>query len=600
MPEVLDNVEGYRFGLFEVHLAAGEVRKNGLKLKLQEQPFQALVMLLERAPQVVLREDLRKRLWSDGTFVDFDHSLSIAINRIREVLGDSADNARFIETLPKRGYRFIAPVERIPGTQERRPPEERRNPRWIAIAAVGLCVVLALGAGWWRLQHFQAPLQIAVLPLINLSQDPANDYLADGLTSEVIRNLSIIEGLTVRSQTSSFVFKGKPQSVQDAARQLNVDYILEGSVLCVGQRLRINAQFIRVRDDSPLWSGRYDRDVTDIFAVQDEISRGIVNSLRLKLGRGRRRYETNAEAYDLYLRAISLGRGAAQLAGFAQSIPVFEQAIAKDPSFAPAYAGLAEAYVAISGNNRYDIQGALAKLPAAAEKAVQLDPLSAESHDAMGAAQARQAQWEQSRKSFLRAIEIEPNRSDSHTHFAIYYLLPLGRIEDAIQQLRIAEANNPLSPEVHFWLGDALADAGRNREAVGECVKLTSDSQNKNGCIFGARTRDGQAAEVIQALQSVPDQRNVAGALGCAYARSGRPEEAQRLMSTASGLEHIVLIAACLGAKDRVFEALDHASDVGPVRMGCILNRVNRENAGLLRGDPRLQALRKKVGLPTS
>ena len=159
--------------------------------------------------------------------------------------------------------------------------------------------------GWWRFRQ-NAPIPIAVLPLINLSQDPSNDYFADGLTSELIRNLSIIDGLTVRSQTSSFVFKGKLQNVSDAGKQLNVEYILEGSVLRSGQQLRINAQFIRVRDDFPLWSGKYDREATDIFAIQEEISRGIVNSLRLKLGRGRRRYEASVEAYDLSCEAVPL------------------------------------------------------------------------------------------------------------------------------------------------------------------------------------------------------------------------------------------------------------------------------------------------------
>src|SRR5262249_45039483 len=172
---------------------------------------------------------------------------------------------------------------------------------WVVLA-VG-CLAIGLAAlAWWRLPPKAEPIPIAVLPLINLSPDPANDYFADGLTGEIIRNLSIIDGLAVRSQTSSFAFKGKPQNVRDAGKQLDAEYILEGSVLRSGQQLRINAQLVRARDDFPLWSGRYDRGLTDVFAIQDEISRGIVNSLRLNLTAGRRRYETSAEAYDLYLR----------------------------------------------------------------------------------------------------------------------------------------------------------------------------------------------------------------------------------------------------------------------------------------------------------
>ena len=182
------------------------------------------------------------------------------------------------------------------------PPGKRP---WLLVALAG--VFLAVGTlTWWWFQRPNAPISIAVLPLTNLGQDPANDYFADGLTDEIIRNLSIIDGLAVRSQTSSFVFKGKPRNIRDAGKQLDVDYILEGSVLRIGQQLRINAQLVRVRDDFPLWSGKYDRELTDVFAIQEEISRGIVNGLRLKLGSGRRRYETSAESYDLYLRARAL------------------------------------------------------------------------------------------------------------------------------------------------------------------------------------------------------------------------------------------------------------------------------------------------------
>src|SRR5205807_2013181 len=191
------------------------------------------------------------------------------------------------------------------------------------------CLTVALAVtGWWWIRHKSAPVTIAVLPLSNLSKDASNDYFADGLTDEIIRNLSIIDGLAVRSQTSSFVFKGKPRNVREAGKELGADYILEGSVLQVGQQLRINAQFIRVRDDFPLWTGRFDRESRDALAIQDDISRGIVNSLRLKLGRGRRRYETSAEAYDLYLRArsIPIQRG---VRGYNEVIGPFEQAIAK-------------------------------------------------------------------------------------------------------------------------------------------------------------------------------------------------------------------------------------------------------------------------------
>jgi adenylate cyclase len=276
---------------------------------------------------------------------------------------------------------------------------------------------LAVGSWWW-FRGQNTLIAIAVLPLTNLSQDLNSDYFADGLTGEIIRNLSIIDGLVVRSQTSSFAFKGKAQKVRDAGKQLAADYILEGSVVRAGQQLRITAQLVRVRDDVPLWSGRYDRDLTDVFAIQDEISRGIVNSLRLKLGRGRRRYETSLEAYDLYLAARAVEISSVS-SGRNKSVALYEQAIAKDPSFAPAYAGLGAAYAYRSGEDRLNDWAVLergeemSRMHSVVERALQLDPLLAEAHAALGMVQARDAQWEQSERSFRRALEVEPNRSST-------------------------------------------------------------------------------------------------------------------------------------------------------------------------------------------
>ena len=431
----------------------------------------------------------------------------------------------------------------------------------------------------------------------NLSHDLADEYFADGLTDELIRNLSIIDGLSPRSRTSSFAFKGKPRNVREAGKELAADYILEGSVLRAGQQLRVDAQLIRVRDDFPVWSGKFDREVTDVFAIQDEISRGIVNNLRLKLGRGRRRYETSPEAYDLYLRARALGGGEFAQPGFRQSVPLFEQAIAKDPTFAPAYAGLAVAHVGLSHNFVNNIPEELTKMHSAVERAVQLDPLSAEAYAALGAAFAREGRWEQSEKNFIHAIEIQPSRAESHANLAAFLLLPLGRIEQAIQQLRIAEKNDPLSSFVHFWLGDALADTGRYDEAAGACEKVSELNANKEGCVLRIRVLQGRAIDVIHIYEGDPAKGRVGAALGCAYARVGRREEAEKVFAATRDIARAEILA-CLGDKDRVFEALDRDAGVGPTRMGWVLNRVNRESPGLLRGDPRLEALRKKVGLP--
>ncbi len=512
--------------------------------------------------------------------------------------GEGSGDALVIE-LPKGGYTpVIRSDEKTPGA-----PRSGWGRVWPKMAVASLLAVLAAGTAWWWRELRSAPIAIAVLPLENLGRDPTNDYFADGLTDEIIRNLSLIEGLSVRSRTSSFAFRGKPRDLREAGKQLQAEYILEGSVLRAGQQLRINVQFVRVRDDFSLWSGRFDRELTDVFAIQDEISRGIVNSMRLKLGRGRRLYETSVEAYDLYLRARAQPiRGQS---GYSPSVGPFEEVIAKDPSFAPAYAGLAATHAVRSGHFRYNLDDEVTKMRAAAEKAIQLDPLLAEAHDALGTAYSRDGQWERSEKSFRRAIELDPSRSASYDHFAVFLLLPLGRVGEALQQMRVAEKIDPLSSEVRFDVAYVLLSAGRYDEAAGYCEKLPADFRGKTSCLGRARLGQGRIDEVVRMLEPVVHRDapsandpndNSRGFLGCAYARAGRREEAEQLaVASTVNLFNQVQIFACLGDKNRAFETLDRAAAAGPARMGRMLTW---PELAVLRGDPRVKALRKKVGLP--
>ena len=453
----------------------------------------------------------------------------------------------------------------------------------LALGLAGLVIVLT-AVGLWLGQRRGAPIPIAVLPLENTSHDPANDYFADGLTDELIRNLSIIDGLAVRSRTSSFGMRGRPRNIRDAGEQLHADYILEGSVLRAGQQLRIDVQLVRVHDDLAMWSERFDRKLTDIFAIQDEIALGIVNNLRLKLGRGRRRYETSLEAYDLYLHARALpDQRTRDLANEAASI--YQQVIAKDALFAPAYAGLAGAYAASSAQGfRNHKANELADMRAAADKAVQLDPLLAEAHDALGMEYARQGQWAQAEQSFRRAIELDPGYSQTYDDYSSWLLLPLGRIEEAVHQMRLGERADPLAPSIQQRLAATLICAGRYDEAAAHCAGSAD-------CLGRARVGQGRIAEAIRILSAAHKQH-----LGYAYGRAGRREEAEKFAAAAApNAFRQALTFAGLGDKDRTLEALDRVAVLGGARIGRALNS---PEFALLRGDPRVKALRKKVGLP--
>lgn len=513
--------------------------------------------------------------------------------RLNEYYAGDGRNDALVIVLPKGRYApafrkaAVEPATSTLSPESNSPPPGKRLWLWVALAGVALAVVTL---AWWWSQRPKAPVSIAVLPLTNLSQDSANDYFADGLTDEIIRNLSIIDGLAVRSQTSSFVFKGKPRNVREAGKQLQADYILEGSVLRAGQKLRINAQLVRVRDDFPVWSGKYDRELTDVFAIQDEISRGIVNGLRLKLGRGRRRYETSAEAYDLYLRARAFV-DLSGLSGLERSIPFFEETIVKDPSFAPAYAGLAVAYAGISGFDRFDAAERsvmISKMRTAAAKAIELDPLLAEAHYAVGMMYARDAQWDQSEKSFRRSLQLNPNSSVARDNLILYLLLPLGRVEEAVAQARMAERSDPLSPQVQTILRIVLFSVGRLAEGIAHCPKPCAE----------ALLLQGRAAEAIPVLEAQFNGRLSAsgsGLLGRAYALAGRRDDAERMATIQWRPIEQAGIFTALGDKERAFEALERAIPLGPVRLGRDLTYAEFAS---LRGDPRVKGLRKRAGLP--
>jgi len=336
--------------------------------------------------------------------------------------------------------------------------------------------------------------------------------------------------------------------------------------------------------------------LTDVFPIQEEISRGIVNNLRVQLGRGRRRYETSVEAYDVYLRARALTQQAPPT--LFQSTRWFEESIDKDPSFAPAYAGLASVYAIRSVQFPLDHpEDELPKMRAAAEKAIALDPLLPEAHDALAMIYTRDGRWAQAETSFRHAIELDRNRSSTYDDFATGLLRVLGRNEEALQQLHVAEKADPLSALIQAHLGLVLLSARRYAEAAAVCASLPAEDLSKPQCLARARLGQGQLSEAIQLLTHDPRPNNpqTRGFLGYAYAQSGRRVDAERLAAASKYPNEQALIFAGLGDKDRTFDPLDRMAVLGPQRIGAYLNF---PELALTRDDPRVQLLRQKVGLP--
>jgi TolB-like protein/Tfp pilus assembly protein PilF/tRNA A-37 threonylcarbamoyl transferase component Bud32 len=445
---------------------------------------------------------------------------------------------------------------------------------------------------------------IVVLPFKNLSAQPDTDYFVDGLTDEIIRNLAVVQGLQVRSRTSSFAFKDKPRNLQQVAEQLGANLIVEGSAQRDGNRLRISAQLVRVEGDAPLWSDRYDRELKDIFAIQDEISRVIVSKLRLTLGKGQRRYHTNLEAYELYLKAREL---VDQRATFPaqQAVKLFEQAIARDRSFALAYAGLADAYATAS----VDIAGpfmptaippetALPLIVAAAETALQLDPLLAEAHAAMGLMYSRKLDWQKAEESFRSAINLNPSLTHIHASYSISTLIPLGKLTEAEQGLRSALLNDPLSLSVQRELAWLQFITGRYEEAIDGLERIRAVDPHFSTVdirLARALTFAGRPVEALRVVDAKRARPGVQPWIARAYVMVGQSAEVERLVAMHDHPLRLAVIYAALGDKDRTFAALDQAAVRVPHRVGLLLR--DPEMAAL-RDDPRFAAVRKKLGLP--
>jgi TolB-like protein/DNA-binding winged helix-turn-helix (wHTH) protein len=422
-----------RFGAFEVDLRAEELRKQGVRVRLQEQPFLVLKALLGRPGEIISREELRSQIWSADTFVDFDNSLNTAINKLRDALDDSAENPRFVETVPRRGYRFLAPVTSdvtgrgsTAGAPNYMPTLDPR--RWVVLVGVGCTLIVGLiGAGLSRFGSSRGPINaIAVMPFGSTSGDPDAEYLSDGIAEGVIDKLSALPNMKVISRTSTFRYKKREIEPRKVARELGVQALVTGTLTQRGDDLWVSAELVDAREDKHLWGQEYSRKTADVTSVQQEIAAAITENLQLRLTGAEKKqlakvYKTSPEAYQLYLRGrYYAGKGT--LEGLRKGVEYFEHAIEKDPRNAQAYAGLANCYGDLGGGMAYLPPGEnFPKAKAAATKALELDESLAEAHTALGWVEwGYDWDWSSAEREFKRAIELDP---DSAVTWSIRFLL---------------------------------------------------------------------------------------------------------------------------------------------------------------------------------
>jgi TolB-like protein/Tfp pilus assembly protein PilF len=451
---------------------------------------------------------------------------------------------------------------------------------------------------------------IAVLPFENLSNEPDSGYLVYGLTDEIIRNLQVIQGLhgQVRSRASSFAFEGQPRNLREVGEQLGANLVVEGSVLHSGNSLRVNVQLVRVAGEVTLWTEQFDRELKDIFTIQDEISRAIVEKLRLTFGTGQRRYDLDIDTYLLYLKAREVlskrGQRDAKVAN-----DLFQQVVEKDPGFAPAYAGLAEAYGILSFQTLSPgaVEAAFPLMQQAASTALTLDPLLAEGHAAMGFIHAKQYDWKNAQKSFRRAIDLNPGLTQTYLNYWTTTLLPLERLGEAEPLLQMAMRTDPRSPIVHHELGFLKLVGGRFDEAIHDYKRareLDADMPYVDQHLGRALTFAGRSSEALSLWETRMDpygkgfyKDSLGGQpwIAAAWVMAGRRAEVERWAAVHDEPYRLALIHAALGNKDRTFHELNRAAPMIPHRVAELLAYPEMR---LLRGDPRLAALRKILRLP--
>ena len=615
------------FSVFDMDLETGEFRKHGLRIRLQRQPFEVLALLIDRAGDVVTREELQQKLWPANTFVDFDHGLNKAINKIREALGDSADSPRFVETVARRGYRFLADVRTSgpavhaapanPVPVEVAPPVIKERSSWTWLVTASVLVVLATAGVLWGVHSAMPPApaihSLAVLPLESLSSDPSQDYFADGMTDELITELGRISALRVISRTSVMSYKHTRKPLREIARELNVDAVVEGTVLRSGNAVRITAQLIDGTSDTHLWSDSYEGELRNTLTLQNSVARAIAAQIRVSLNPQEQAALhsaplVNPAAYESYLKGrFFWNKRTAN--GLSTALAYFSQATEQDPDYAPAYSGLADTY-ALLGDWQYAVMTPMEALPKAKDaaiKAIALDAGSGEGHTSLAfCLDGFDWKFADAGKEFERAIALNPGYATAH-HWYAWHLALLQRYGDALVEMRKAQNLDPLSLVINADLAELLSLAHDEDAAIQQSRKTLELDPN-----FGlAHNHLGQAylqkRMVTEAISELQKAVTLSGGaptcvanLARAYAAADRRRDAEALLGDLrkrssplhSYASEIAVVYAALGDRDQAMAWLERGASER-FNPGVLL----RPGLDPLRGDPRFVDLLRRVGL---
>jgi TolB-like protein/DNA-binding winged helix-turn-helix (wHTH) protein len=622
-----------RFGVFELDPRAGEVRKKGMKIRLQGQPVEILVMLLQRPGEIVTREELQKKLWPADTFVDFEQGLNNAMKRLRSALDDDAESPHFIETLPRHGYRFIGSVSGQAHAEEAKTTRSAGALfRRLALGALAVLAVVAVLVGLnvrgWRDSLFigspKPQIQaLAVLPLTNLSGDPEQEYFADGMTEALITELGKVSGPRVISRQSIMQYKASKKPLQEIGRELNVDAVLEGTVERSGDRVRVSVHLQRVSPESLVWANEYSRGIRDVMALEDDIARAISDEVQVRLTPEERTRLTsahvlNSEAHDDYLR----GRYLLELAlvhlskvtdkrqytelDILKAVGHFKQAIKKDPAYALAYAGLADAYIEL-GNPQWggdSPKETLSDAKAAATKALELDPSLAEAHFSLAQTLEYDWNWSEAEKEYSLALKLNPNYADAHLEYG-RFVQALGRNDEAMTQMNYATLLDPFGIKTMVVVAYVTYASRQYDLAVKQFKNLGDDA----GLIWAYREKE-MYPEAIAAWQRCKlnhrshqrDPQVLALGAGI-YGLEGKKREAQALIDELreTARHHHVsgfFLAEAyldLGEKAQALTWLERAYEEHDQWMVWVNAYPGLDR---LRSEPRFQALLRRMNFP--